>query len=156
MTQPTATSGFVHGLAGVLAAQSKVGFVDGEKGILEYRGIPIEKLAERSTFEETTYLLLYDKLPTRAQLTEFSASLASYRAIRPEIVQMITAFPRDGHPMAALQTTVAAMGLYRARARRIRRSGTSRPGASSRRPPRCSRPSRGTGRVSPPSRRATT
>ncbi|MFN8177886.1 MAG: citrate synthase [bacterium] len=112
MTQPTTASGFVPGLAGAVAAQSKVGFVDGEKGILEYRSIPIEKLAERSTFEETTYLLLYDKLPTRAQLADFSASLASYRVVRPEILSMILAFPRDGHPMAALQTSVAALGLY--------------------------------------------
>lgn len=112
MTQPTTASGFVPGLAGALAAQSKVGFVDGERGILEYRGIPIEKLAERSTFEETTYLLLYAKLPTRKELADFSASLVSHRAVRPEILSMIAAFPRDGHPMAALQTTVAAMGLY--------------------------------------------
>ena len=112
MTNPTTASGFVPGLAGALAAQSKVGFVDGERGILEYRGIPIEKLAERSTFEETTYLLFYDKLPTKKELAEFSASLASHRVIRPEILAMIAAFPRDGHPMAALQTTVAAMGLY--------------------------------------------
>jgi citrate synthase len=103
---------FVPGLAGVIAAQSRVGFVDGEKGILEYRGIRIEKLAERSTFEETAYLLLYGRLPKREELRKFSDSLKSYRTVRPELLAMIASMPKDGHPMAALQTIVAAMGLY--------------------------------------------
>ena len=60
MTRPDAGSTFVPGLAGVIAAQSRVGFVDGENGILEYRGIRIENLAEQSTFEETAYLLPYE------------------------------------------------------------------------------------------------
>ncbi len=109
---PPASSGFVHGLAGIPAAQSSVGFVDGENGILEYRGIPIEVLAEESTFEETAYLLLYGKLPARAELAAFEASLKTHRTVRPEILRMIEGFPADGHPMAALQTAVAAMGLH--------------------------------------------
>lgn len=112
MNQSSATAGFVHGLAGIPAARSSVGFVDGEKGILEYRGIPIERLAEHSTFEETTYLLLYGKLPTRAELSAFDESLRSYRAVEPAILAMIAAFPPDGHPMAALQSAVGAMGLH--------------------------------------------
>lgn len=109
---PAPASAFVHGLAGIPAAQSSVGFVDGENGILEYRGIPIEVLAEKSTFEETAYLLLYGKLPTRAELDAFDASLRSHRAVRPEILAMIAGFPKDGHPMAALQTAVGALGLH--------------------------------------------
>ena len=109
---PSTASGFVHGLAGVAAAQSSVGFVDGENGVLEYRGIPIEALAEHSTFEETTYLLLYGKLPKRAELAAFEASLKSHRAVPPQILAMIAGFPRSGHPMAALQTAVGAMGLH--------------------------------------------
>lgn len=103
---------FVPGLAGVIAAQSRVGFVDGENGILEYRGIRIENLAEHSTFEETTYLLLYGHLPTRDELRQFSDALKSHREVRPELLGMIAAFPKDGHPMAALQTMVAALGLH--------------------------------------------
>ena len=102
---------FVPGLAGVVAAQSRVGHVDGENGILEYRGYRIETLAENSTFEETAFLLLYGRLPKRAELAEFKSSLVSHRAVNPELLKMISGFPRDGHPMAALQTTVAAMGL---------------------------------------------
>ena len=112
MAEPTTKPEFIPGLAGVIAAQSYVGFVDGENGILEYRGIPIEVLAENSTFEETTYLLLYGHLPTRSELAEFEDSLKSHREVRPELIRMIEEFPEDGHPMAALQTVVAAMGLY--------------------------------------------
>jgi len=112
MSEQATRPPFVPGLAGVIAAQSRVGFVDGENGILEYRGIRIEKLAERSTFEETAYLLLYGKLPKRDELRGFEESLKSNREVRPELLEMIAAFPRDGHPMAALQTAVAALGLY--------------------------------------------
>ena len=91
-----ATSPFVPGLAGAVAAQSRVGHVDGENGILEYRGFRIETLAENSTFEETAYLLLYGRLPKRAELDEFKSSLQSHRAVKPEILQMIADFPRAG------------------------------------------------------------
>ena len=110
MEQAT-SSPFVPGLAGVVAAQSRVGHVDGENGILEYRGYRIETLAENSTYEETAFLLIYGRLPKRAELAEFKSSLQSHRAVKPELLQMIGDFPRDGHPMAALQTMVAAMGL---------------------------------------------
>lgn len=109
---PSTSSGFVHGLAGIPAAQSSVGFVDGENGILEYRGIPIEVLAEHSTFEETAYLLLYGRLPKRGELAAFEASLKAHRAVLPAILEMIRGFPADGHPMAALQTAVGALGLH--------------------------------------------
>ena len=105
-------STFVPGLAGVIAAQSRVGFVDGENGILEYRGIRIENLAEHSTFEETAFLLLYGHLPTSEELDGFSETLKSYREVRPELLAMIRALPKDGHPMAALQTLIGALGLY--------------------------------------------
>lgn len=112
----TTSSDFVPGLAGVIAAQSSVGFVDGQNGILEYRGIRIENLAEHSTFEETAYLLLYGKLPTQVELDAFEASLKSHREVHPDILRMVDGFPQDGHPMAALQTLVAAMGLHYPRA----------------------------------------
>jgi citrate synthase len=112
MADQATSTPFVPGLAGVIAAQSRVGFVDGENGILEYRGIRIEQLAEKSTFEETAYLLPYGHLPKKRELAEFEQSLRSHREVRPELMDMIRRFPRDGHPMAALQTMIAAMGLY--------------------------------------------
>ncbi len=111
MVEQATSPAFVPGLAGAIAAQSRVGFVDGERGILEYRGYRIEVLAEKSTFEETAYLLLYGRLPKRAELAAFETSLKSHRRVHPQILDMIARFPREGHPMTALQTTVAAMGL---------------------------------------------
>lgn len=115
MADPSTSAPFVPGLAGVVAAQSRVGFVDGDNGILEYRGIRIENLAEHSTFEETAYLLLYGALPRKDELEAFEAALKSHRAVRPEILDMIAGFPPQGHPMAALQTAVAALGMYHPR-----------------------------------------
>lgn len=111
MEQATSAA-FIPGLAGVIAAQSRVGHVDGTNGILEYRGYRIETLAENSTFEETAFLLLYGRLPKRAELAEFEASLKSHRRVLPAILEMIARFPKSGHPMAALQTLVAALGLH--------------------------------------------
>ncbi len=111
MVEQATSPAFVPGLAGYIAAQSRVGFVDGERGILEYRGYRIEALAEKSTFEETAYLLLYGHLPKRGELAAFEASLKSHRRVHPRALDMIARFPRDGHPMAALQTCVAEMGL---------------------------------------------
>ena len=72
---------FSPGLAGVAAAKSKVSFVDGQIGLLEYRGIRIEELAAKSSFLETTYLLLYDRLPTQAERDRFLGDLVHHRRI---------------------------------------------------------------------------
>ncbi len=112
MVDQVTSATFVPGLAGVVAAQSRVGHVDGENGILEYRGYRIETLAEHGTYEETAYLLLYGRLPKRAELAAFEAQLKSHRRVLPALLEMIERFPKDGHPMAALQTLVAAMGLH--------------------------------------------
>lgn len=102
---------YVPGLAGIPAARSSISFVDGERGILEYRGIRIETLAARSSFEEVAYLLLAGKLPTGTQLKAFSEALNAARKLPPEIGQMLRTFPAGGHPMAALQTAIAALGM---------------------------------------------
>ncbi|MEW6325772.1 MAG: citrate synthase [Nitrospirota bacterium] len=103
---------YFPGLAGVPAAKSGVSFVDGQKGILEYRGIPIEELCEKSTFLETSYLLLFDKLPTKAELAQFVADVARHRRIKYRIVDLIKCLPETGHPMDALQAAVAALGMF--------------------------------------------
>ncbi len=101
----------VPGLAGVPAAESAVSYIDGVVGILEYRGYPIEALAERSSFEETCWLLLHGELPTRNQLDEFRARLAPYRALSPELVAALRGLPRTGSPMNALQAGLAILGM---------------------------------------------
>jgi len=103
------------GLEGIPAAQSSISFVDGQKGILEYRGIRIEELAEKSTFLETAYLLIWGALPTGAELEEFADEIRYHRRIKYRIEDMMKCFPEKGHPMDALQTSAAALGLYYAR-----------------------------------------
>jgi len=103
---------FFPGLAGVPAARSKISFVDGQKGILEYRGICIEELAEHSTFPETTYLLLYNRLPSQKELDAFNSDLSHHRRIKYRITDLIKCLPEYGHPMDALQATVAALGMF--------------------------------------------
>ena len=93
MTERTATPAaegpmtvpYIPGLADVPAARSSICFIDGEQGILEYRGYPIETLAEHSTFEETTYLLLWGKLPNKAELEKFSPMVLERYASQPQV-----------------------------------------------------------------------
>lgn len=103
---------FFPGLAGVPAARSKISFVDGQKGILEYRGIRIQELAEHSTFPETAYLLLYNRLPSQKELDTFNADLSHHRRIKYRITDLIKCLPENGHPMDALQAAVAALGMF--------------------------------------------
>lgn len=104
-------SDYVPGLAGIPAARSSISFVDGEKGVLEYRGIRIEELATRSTFEEVAYLLLAGKLPATSQLKAFSEALNAARRMPPELVTVLRHFPTTAHPMAVLQTAIGALGM---------------------------------------------
>ena len=103
---------FHPGLAGVPAARSRVSYLDGTKGILEYRGIPLATLAEKSTFLETAYLLLFGTLPTQDQLTQFSQDVTVHRRIKFRIRDLIKCLPEQGHPMDALQAAVAALGMF--------------------------------------------
>lgn len=100
------------GLAGVPATRSKVSYLDGTKGILEYRGIRMETLAERSNFIETAYLLLFGNLPTPSQLEKFDKDLRVHRRIKYRITDLIKCLPDNGHPMDALQAAVAALGMF--------------------------------------------
>ncbi len=103
---------FVPGLEGVPIMESQVGFIDGQKGILEYRGVPIEELAEKSTYEEVAYLLLWGKLPTREEMARFDRDLRSHRRVKYRIVDLMKCLPENGHPMDALQAAVAALGMF--------------------------------------------
>jgi len=102
----------VPGLEGVPIMESEVGFIDGQKGILEYRGIPIETLAEKSTYEEVAYLLLWGKLPTREEMAKFDHDLRTHRRIKYKLLDLIKCLPEHGHPMDALQAAVAALGMF--------------------------------------------
>ncbi|PJA77675.1 MAG: citrate synthase [Nitrospirae bacterium CG_4_9_14_3_um_filter_51_5] len=100
------------GLAGVPVTNSSVSFVDGETGVLEYRGIRIEELVKQSHFLETSYLLLYGEFPAQTELDQFTADVLQHRRIKYRIVDLIKCLPEHGHPMDALQAAVAALGMF--------------------------------------------
>lgn len=102
-----------HGFLNTGSCYSAVTFLDGEQGILRYRGYPIEQLAEQSTFIEVAYLLNYGRLPTQTELTNFEKKVASYSTLPEYIVKMVGMFPKTTHPMAiASALTVAMSGHY--------------------------------------------
>ncbi|HET8759938.1 MAG TPA: citrate synthase [Nitrospiria bacterium] len=100
------------GLAGVPAARSKVSYLDGQKGLLAYRGVPIDVLAKQSTFVETACLLVFGDLPPRPMLDRFTADLIAHRQIKFRITDLMKCLPETGHPMDALQAAVAALGMF--------------------------------------------
>ena len=103
---------FMPGLAGVPAAKSAISDVDGIRGVLEYRGIRVEELCQRSSFLETSYLLLFGRLPTATELTRWVDDVTHHRRIKFRIVDLLKVMPEHGHPMDALQAAVAALGMF--------------------------------------------
>jgi citrate synthase len=106
----TAVAG--KGLAGVVAANSGVCWIDGDAGVLAYRGIDIHELAEKSTFEETSYLLWFGQLPTKAELDHFSQRLKDARHLDPKIIDLLRSFPKSANSMEVLRTAVSALSFY--------------------------------------------
>jgi citrate synthase len=100
------------GLEGIVAANSGICWIDGDAGVLSYRGIDIHELAEHSTFEETTFLLWNGLLPSRASLREFQTQLAEARLLDQRIIDLMRSFPRSATPMEVLRTTVSALSFY--------------------------------------------
>lgn len=100
------------GLEGIVAANSGICWIDGEAGVLAYRGIDIHDLANHSSFEETTYLLWHGKLPTKDELAKFTQKLAAARKIDAKVYDLLRSFPKSGTPMQALRTAVSALSFY--------------------------------------------
>jgi citrate synthase len=94
------------------ATKSAITFLDGEKGILKYRGYPIEQLAEKSSFIEVAYLLIYGELPTQPQLDEFEALLQEHAEIPEELKSILSAFPAEGHPMGKLCSIMGSLSAF--------------------------------------------
>ncbi len=103
------------GLEGIPATQSSISFVDGQAGLLEYRGISIEELAHHSSFLETAYLLIWGTLPSQPELEAFEHQIRYHRRLKYRIRDMMKCFPESGHPMDALQACAAALGLFYSR-----------------------------------------
>ena len=100
------------GLDNVYVKESKICYIDGEASRLFYRGYSIEELADHSTFEETTYLLIYGWLPTKSQLDQFTRQLESHRTLEPRFLDLMRKLPHESDPMDILRTSVSALGVY--------------------------------------------
>jgi citrate synthase len=100
------------GLRGVVAAQSTIGDVNGEEGILIYQGYNIHDLAENSTFEEVVYLIWNGKLPTRSELDDLKAQLQANYEVPAPVIEMLKTFPKDADPMDVLRTAVSSLDFY--------------------------------------------
>ncbi len=100
------------GFANTAANTSSVSFIDGEAGILRYRGYPIEQLAEHSTFLEVAFLLNYGELPTKSELDAFEESITMHSLLREDMKQLFEAFPHEAHPMQILASATSALASY--------------------------------------------
>ncbi len=100
------------GLDGVIATESSISDIDGGKGILSYRGYSIEDLAQNSTFEETSYLLLTGELPKKDELNRFSDILTKAMVLPPELIALLKAYPKNSDSMFVLQSVVATLGSF--------------------------------------------
>ncbi|QCU89473.1 citrate synthase [Thiomicrorhabdus sediminis] len=103
---------YIPGLAGVPATESKISYIDGQQGLLTYRGFDIQELAEHSTFEETTLLLLFGHLPTADELTTFDKLLRENRRVKYNIREIMKNLPTTTHPMHMLQVVVASLASF--------------------------------------------
>ncbi len=111
------TAHAAKGLEGIVATTSGICFIDGDQGVLAYRGIDVHELADDSTFEETCYLLWYGRLPKRDELKEVRDRLAAERKIDPAIINLLRSAPKHVVPMDVLRTAVSALSFYDAEER---------------------------------------
>ena len=107
------------GYANTASCKSRITFVDGDRGILRYRGYPIEQLAQESTFLEVAYLLLFGELPTAGELTEWNTRIMAHTHIHQNLTDMLKTFQPDAHPMGILISAVAAMSTLYPEAKQV-------------------------------------
>ncbi|MCE2928194.1 MAG: citrate synthase [Candidatus Caenarcaniphilales bacterium] len=101
-----------NGFMNTGSCQSSICFIDGEQGILRYRGIDIEDLAEKSTFVEVAYLLIYGKLPNKTELEDFSQGLTRHSLLHEDMTHFFSGFPSNAHPMAILSSMTCSLSTY--------------------------------------------
>ena len=116
------------GFASTASCESKITFIDFDKGIVLYRGYPIEQLAEHSTFLETCYLLLYGKLPTVQQYDAFENRIVKHTMVNEQMIRFYSGFRRDAHPMAVMVGVVGALSAFYHDSDRHQRSRSARDG----------------------------
>src|SRR5437667_273094 len=107
-----AETAFKAGLEDVIAGESSICYIDGNRGILSYRGFNIHTLAANATFEETAYLLWFGALPNQKQLADLKAQLAAERKLPSQVIDFLRSLPKGAIPMDVLRTAVSLLGLY--------------------------------------------
>ncbi|ABP54587.1 citrate synthase [Salinispora tropica] len=112
LLKQTGMTTYDPGFVNTAACSSAITYIDGDAGILRYRGYPIEQLAEKSSFLEVSYLLIYGELPTPQQLTEFTERIRRHSLLHEEMRRFFDGFPRDAHPMAVLSSAVSAISTF--------------------------------------------
>ena len=103
---------FDQGFVNTASTKSAITYIDGDAGILRYRGYPIDQLAEKSTFIEVSYLLIYGELPTSEQLTKFTTQIQRHTLLHEDLKRFFDGFPRNAHPMPVLSSAVNALSAY--------------------------------------------
>jgi citrate synthase len=101
-----------HGFMNTASCASAITYIDGDKGILRYRGYPIEQLAEKSTFLETSFLLIYGHLPNPTELSKFTQDITMHTMVHEDLRRFFDGFPRDAHPMPVLSSAVSALSTF--------------------------------------------
>ena len=101
-----------YGFMNTASCESSITYIDGDAGILRYRGYPIEQLAEKSSFLEVSYLLIYGELPTPAQLSAFESEIQHHTMVHEDLRRFFDGFPRDAHPMPVLSSAVSALSTF--------------------------------------------
>ncbi|MFC3502316.1 citrate synthase [Micromonospora krabiensis] len=112
LLKETGMTTYDPGFVNTAACSSAITYIDGDAGILRYRGYPIEQLAEKSSFLEVSYLLIYGELPTEQQLSEFTEWIRRHSLLHEEMRRFFDGFPRDAHPMAVLSSAVSALSTF--------------------------------------------
>lgn len=108
----TGLTTFDNGFVNTAATKSSITYIDGDAGILRYRGIPIDQLAEKSTFIEVSYLLIYGELPSPSQLAEFTERIQRHTLLHEDLKRFFDGFPRNAHPMPVLSSAANALSAY--------------------------------------------
>ncbi|MFJ8578191.1 citrate synthase [Micromonospora sp. NPDC093277] len=112
LLKETGLTTYDPGFVNTASCSSAITYIDGDAGILRYRGYPIEQLAGKSSFLEVSYLLIYGELPSQQQLTEFSERIRRHSLLHEEMRRFFDGFPRDAHPMAVLSSAVSAISTF--------------------------------------------
>ncbi|WP_342372642.1 citrate synthase [Propioniciclava soli] len=108
----TGDTTYDNGFANTAVCKSAITYIDGDAGVLQYRGYPIEQLAEKSTFLETSYLVLYGELPTQTELDEFTQKISRHMVIDERLRELFRIFPRRSHPMPVLSAAITALSTF--------------------------------------------